>query len=84
MDTHGCVQGSDNFELSGAPVPTEVARGDALPPRFSSRTKNECPFCGLFSAIFWVLFCFVFYISVLFVGDFSLWNRPQTQCGSAG
>ena len=32
--------------------PAVAEQGDSLPSYFSSHTVNECPFCGLFSAMF--------------------------------
>lgn len=49
----------------------EVQQDRVLPSPFSSQIPNKCPFGNLSRMIF-------FRIYALFVGDFGLYNDPQT------
>lgn len=48
-------------------LPTVVEQGDTLPSCFDSYTVNRCPFCDIFSAIFFFFSVFFFFFLVISV-----------------
>lgn len=58
--------------------PAKAEKGDTLSSCFSSHIANDCPFCGIFSAIFFAIPFFLFVCFLIFLFKIDPRHRAQS------